>query len=331
MRRSVSGGPAGAPRSQPRCRSPKRVAAAVHRRLRFRQPYDWDSLIGFLTPRSTPGVELVTPSSYRRTISVGNRHGTLEVRPVPETFGLELRLRLPRPASELPAIVERVRRQFDLDADPETIGAHLRRDPELAELVRARPGLRIPGAWDGFEVAVRAILGQQVSVAGATTLAGRLAAVWGEPFAASREPGLELLFPPPERLAAADLAPLGMPRVRAEAIRRLAEEVLEGRVAFDGELEAETLMARMIEIPGIGDWTAHYVAMRALGAADAFPAGDLVLRRAFDGGTITAARLRRRAEPWRPWRAYAAVHLWSDAATATASSTASADRRRSGR
>jgi AraC family transcriptional regulator of adaptative response / DNA-3-methyladenine glycosylase II len=179
--------------------------------------------------------------------------------------------------------------------------------------VRQRPGLRIPGAWDGFELAVRAILGQQVSVRGATTLAGRLAAKFGAPLAETSEAGLTHLFPSAAVLATADVASIGLPRARAEAIRALARAVADGELAIDAGLELDALIEKLCEIPGIGPWTAHYVAMRACGETDAFPAGDLVLRRAY-GGARSEAALLAASEAWRPWRAYAALQLWAAAA-----------------
>jgi 3-methyladenine DNA glycosylase/8-oxoguanine DNA glycosylase len=184
----------------------------------------------------------------------------------------------------------------------------------LASLVRRRPGLRIPGVWDPFECAVRAVLGQQVSVRAATTLAGRLVEAFGRPL----EPlpagtGPHRLFPRPEDLASADLGSIGLTRARAATLRRLAAATATGELAFDGAEGAEELAARLVRLPGIGDWTAQYVAMRALGAPDAFPASDLgLLKAAGSGGEkTTPARLRRRAEAWRPWRAYAAICLWT--------------------
>ncbi len=219
-------------------------------------------------------------------------------------------------------MVERVHRMFDLDSDPRVINEVLRHDPLLAPLVRARPGARVPGAWDGFELAVRALLGQQVTVAGATTLAGRLCDAFGEPGPFSGT-GLSRLFPTPAALADGDVARIGMPRRRAEAIRTLAREVRDGRIVLEpsadpGETATRLEMAaRLGRIAGIGDWTVQYVAMRALRDPDGFPAGDLGLLRAVarslpegERRTLNASALARRAEAWRPWRAYAAIQLW---------------------
>jgi AraC family transcriptional regulator of adaptative response / DNA-3-methyladenine glycosylase II len=201
----------------------------------------------------------------------------------------------------------RVRHLFDLDAEPEAIAAHLGADPTVGPLVRRRPGLRVPGAWDGFELGVRAILGQQITVRAATELAGRLVAAFGAPLPAPSGP-LTHLFPTPERLVGADVAALGMPRARAATIQALAAATLADPHLFDPHRAPERLQA----IPGIGDWTAQYVAMRAGRDADAFPASDVGLQRALQAPARPTPRaLAARAEAWRPWRAYAALHLWT--------------------
>ena len=273
-------------------------------RLAFQPPLDWSGLLGFLAPRATPGVEAVAGGVYRRTIVLGDAAGTIAVRAAAGGPHLVMRVRRAR----LPEVVERARRLFDLDADPVRIADHLARSPELAPLVARRPGLRVPGAWDAFELAVRAVLGQQVTVRGATTLAGRLVRTFGKPLDRA-EDGLTHLFPRPEALADADLTAIGLPRARAATIRALAR----GEVALDASRGLEDAVARLTSVPGIGAWTAHYIAMRALGQPDAFPAGDLGLRRALGNGAgpLAPARVAERAEAWRPWRAYAAMHLWT--------------------
>jgi 3-methyladenine DNA glycosylase/8-oxoguanine DNA glycosylase len=207
-------------------------------------------------------------------------------------------------------VVERVRRVFDLGADPLRIATHLRRDGRLRPIVGKLGGLRVPGAWDPFELAVRAILGQQVSVRAATTLAGRLAARFGTPVALG--PGLTTLFPTPAMLADAPIETIGVPRARAATIRTLAEAVASGQLAFDASDGTEALAERLCALPGIGPWTAQYVAMRALGEPDAFPAGDLGVRAALGNGAgpIAAKDAATIAEAWRPWRAYAVMYLW---------------------
>jgi len=179
--------------------------------------------------------------------------------------------------------------------------------PVLAKRVEAEPGLRVPGCWNGFELATRAILGQQVSVKGATTLAGRVVKTFGQPFHGAS--GLTHLFPTPEVLAKARLASIGLPRARAETIQALARAVCSGQIRFDGIVDSEAFLTRLREIAGIGKWTAQYVAMRALGEPDAFPCGDLGLLHALK--LESSRELEERAEAWRPWRAYAAMYLWS--------------------
>jgi len=260
-------------------------------RLGYRPPFDWDSLAAFLAARAIPGVESVEDGEYRRNILLDGRPGAIAVRPSAEKNYLELQIRYPDPAA-LFRIVERVRQIFDLGADPGEVASHLKRHVRLKPMVRAFPGLRVPGCWDGFELSVRAILGQQVSVKGASTLAGRVAARFGSPFDGG------FLFPRPEILADADLAPVGLPRQRADSIRGLAASVALGEVRFDGSLPPEEFERAITRISGIGPWTAQYIAMR-LGEPDAFPAGDLYLR-----------AVAREAEAWRPWRAYAAMYFW---------------------
>ncbi len=209
-------------------------------------------------------------------------------------------------------MVQRVRRLFDLDADPLRIATDLGRDPDLARLVAARPGVRVPGAWDPFELAVRAVLGQQVSVKGATTLAGRLVQTFGKPVETTGSQGLTHRFPRADELADADLSGIGLPRARAATVRALAGAVASGELSLEGPGSLDA-MEELRSIEGVGDWTAQYVAMRALNEPDAFPAGDLGLRRAVShvDRIVTAAALARRAEAWRPWRAYAAMWLWT--------------------
>jgi AraC family transcriptional regulator, regulatory protein of adaptative response / DNA-3-methyladenine glycosylase II len=277
-------------------------------RLRYRPPYNWDGMLRFLAPRATPGVEVVESGSYRRSISLNGNHGWLEVSRDGGNDGLAVRVQFGDPRA-LFLIVERIRAMFDLNADWAAIAQGLAGDPVLAMRMEANPGMRVPGCWNGFEMAVRAILGQQITVKGATALAGRLALALGTPISASG--GVTHLFPPPEVLADAGLSAVGMPRARWETIRALARAVSDGQIRFEGIIDADDFLARMCEIPGIGKWTAQYVAMRALGEPDAFPSGDLGLLRAL--ALKSMRELERRAEAWRPWRAYAAMYLWTTA------------------
>ncbi len=274
--------------------------------LRFRPPYQWQSMLSFLAARAIPGVEFVDAHSYRRSICLEDQIGYFDVQFDAVHHALQVAIQFDDSRS-LFLIIERVRRMFDLGADPQTIAARLFTDESLASQVRAQPGLRVPGCWDGFELAVRAILGQQVTVKGASTLAGRLVASFGTPFHGAD--GVTYLFPRAEVLADADLSCIGLPKSRARTIRMLAVAVRDGVIRFNGIVHSEPLLARLCEVPGIGHWTAQYIAMRALGEPDAFPSGDLGLLRSLDVGSPT--ELERRAEAWRPWRAYAAMYLWT--------------------
>ncbi len=274
--------------------------------LRFRPPYDWSGMLSFLAPRATPGVEIVEQGSYRRSISLGKDDGYFEVSLAEQPETLRVRIQFPDPRA-LFLIVERIRRMFDLNADWQAIAARLHTDPALRRQLQARPGLRVPGCWDGFELTIRAILGQQVTVKGATTLAGRLVRAFGRPLPVPN--WLTHAFPRPEVLADAKLSAIGLTAARAETIRSLARAVSKGEINFDGVIDSEEFALRLCEIPGIGKWTVQYVAMRALGEPDAFPVGDLGLLRALQ---LTSPReLEARAEKWRPWRAYAALYLWN--------------------
>jgi AraC family transcriptional regulator, regulatory protein of adaptative response / DNA-3-methyladenine glycosylase II len=277
-------------------------------RLAYRPPYDWEAMLAFLRARATPGVELVDESRYRRTITIDGTHGTIDVSRLERGSALGVDVRFPNPRALL-SIVERVRRVFDLGADPTVITEHLGTDRLLRGPLSRHPGIRTPGAWDGFELAVRAILGQQISVRAATTIAGRLASTWGS--AVPGGEGLERLFPTPEQLAAAELERAGVMPTRAESIRSLAHAVMDGTVRLDARADGRAAVAALRALPGIGAWTAEYIAMRALGEPDAFPTGDLVLRRA--AGNLSASALDRRSEAWRPWRAYAVMLLWQAA------------------
>jgi AraC family transcriptional regulator, regulatory protein of adaptative response / DNA-3-methyladenine glycosylase II len=284
--------------------------------LRYRPPYDWPAMAAFLKARAIPGVEVVSSDRYARTIEIEGMHGVVAVEPVSGN-ALRTAIRFAR-LSALPAIVARLRRVFDLAADPQAIDAQLAEDLVLCPLVAARPGLRVPGAWDGFELAIRAVLGQQVTVAAAVGLAGKLVARCGQPLAAiGREmEGLTHVFPRPEHLASADLTALGMPRRRAATLRSLAAAVVADPQVLGGGRSLTDCVAQLRALPGIGEWTAQYIAMRELREPDAFPAGDIGLLHAMtdaEGNRPTPRELLARAERWRPWRAYAAQHLWASA------------------
>jgi AraC family transcriptional regulator of adaptative response / DNA-3-methyladenine glycosylase II len=307
------GRPPSALRTDSRATVPADPAGAVTVRLRYRPPYDWDGIRSFLAGRAIPGVEAVDGDTYARTIVIDGRHGAVSVRPAP---GDALLATVSFPViSALPLIVARLRRLFDLAADPETIASHLGEDPLLAPLVAARPGLRVPGAWDPFELAVRAILGQQVSVAAARKLAAQLTEGYGTTIDGSGGgiAGLTHLFPTPERLARSTLTAVRMPGQRKSAIRSLASAAAKQPALLTAGPGIDASVAALREVPGIGEWTAQYIALRALHEPDAFPAADAGLLRAVErltGSRPTPAELLARAERWRPWRAYAALWLW---------------------
>lgn len=284
---------------------------AITLKIPVRPPFDWPHMLGFLGKRAVPGMEMVEGDCYRRTISLGGLGGMLEIRPDLANNQLIARFALAE-MSYLQAAIERLRRLLDLSADPGEIAVQLGADPALAVSVSARPGLRVPGAWDPFELCVRAILGQQITVAGAVTLAGRLVKAFGAPLDKAPQPGLTHLFPTPEALAEADIAGIGMPGSRAATISALSAAFARGAFDFSAA-PAPQIVAQLRAIRGIGKWTAQYIAMRALGDPDAFPEGDVALVRAMAalGEDLDSDALTRRAEAWRPWRAYAAMHLWS--------------------
>ena len=302
-------------------------------RLGYRPPYDFASMLAFLQGRALPGVEVTDTHGYARAIpglGADAAPGWLRISAWPgREHALKLELHAPL-APRLFDIVARLRRMFDLDADPRAIAAALSSDPRLKPLLRKRPGLRIPSGWDGFEIAVRAILGQQVSVAAGRTFAARIAQCFGTPLPeAHAAHGLTHLFPTPQALADADLAEIGLTRARADTVRTISRALLDGRVDFNVERTLEEFVARWIVLPGIGPWTAHYIALRALGHPDAFPADDLVLQKAVpgDGTRMTAKALTTRADAWRPWRGYATLQLWRDAMTPAAGTNARSQHR----
>jgi len=281
--------------------------------LHYRAPYDWPAMLEFLRQRAIAGVERVAANSYARSVQLDGAQGTVTVEPT-DGNALRATVRFPK-LTALPAIIARLRRVFDLAADPVAIAAHLAKDRTLAPLIKSRPGLRVPGAWDGFELAIRAVLGQQISVAAAVRLAGRLVAAYGDRL---REPDGDLThaFPRPEALASADLSSLGMPRSRAAALSAIGAAAEADKHLFDANCELDDAVKRLRSIAGVGEWTAQYIALRQLREPDAFPAADLGLMRAIasrEGRDHSSSELLDRAHAWRPWRAYAAQHLWTSA------------------
>jgi|CXWL01.1.fsa_nt_gi AraC family transcriptional regulator of adaptative response / DNA-3-methyladenine glycosylase II len=273
--------------------------------LPYHPPYDWASLLGFLRMRSVPGVERAISECYRRTLRLGECAGWIEVENAPDQS--RLRVRAGSSLRPVAAQLERsVRRQFDVDRDPHAIAQ------VLGPLALNYPGLRVPGAIDGFEQGVRAILGQQISVAAATTLAGRIARQLGDVIATPHA-GLDRLFPTAQHVAALEpirLIELGIIGARARSIIAYADALSCGRLVLDEGVAIEATLEVLRALPGIGEWTAQYMALRCLSWADAFPHTDLIVRRQFPG--MTPREVLAAAEKWRPWRGYATLHLWKN-------------------
>ncbi|MCI5107740.1 MAG: helix-turn-helix domain-containing protein [Pseudomonadales bacterium] len=289
-----------------------RRQASLQLTLSYRPPFDWRAMLAFLAYRAIPGVEVVTDSSYARTFSIDGEQGHFEVRFGEQSHALQVQIVAPQ-SHQLTHIVDRIRSIFDLRADSAFIDENFSKDKLLGAVVKANPGLRVPGCWSGFEVAVRAILGQQVSVKAASTLVARVAARHGSSYHADDKPeGLDYVFPEAEQLVNADLNKLGIVGSRIAAIQALAGEVASGDLLMDCSVDSADFVARICEIKGIGEWTAQYIAMRALDDPNAFPHSDLILRRAAaaPGQTLTPKQLLVRAEAWQPWRAYAVILLW---------------------
>ena len=285
--------------------------------LPFKAPFDWPRLLRFFGGRATPGVEAVEDGAYRRAIDWTGDSGTLSVRLHPRKRCLVASIEGPV-SRHADALAVPIAKMFDLRADPKKIGAELSADPWLAPLVEAVPGLRVPGAWSGFELVVRAIVGQQVSVRAATTLIGRLVQRAGERIDGHPHENTAWRFPTPAALAAVDLAQIGMPGKRVAALQGFAHAVATGDVPVDSNaVDADSLRAALLALPGIGPWTVEYVAMRAWRDADAWPAWDLVLMQSItarDPSLVRPTQQRARTDAWRPWRAYAAMHLWNEVA-----------------
>ncbi len=297
---------------------------ALTLRLAYRPPLDFPAMLAFLQRRCIPGIEQIDATRYQRVIGPADKPSVITVTADPRRPELLLQLGQLDPRA-IPAVVRRVRRIFDLDADLRMVHAALATEPLLARGIAERPGLRVPGGWDGFEVAVRAVLGQQVSVAAAITLARRVVDRFGTPLEGVPV-GLDRQFPTPRQLAEAPLETIGLPRTRAATVRAVATAVAEGRLDFAAGQRLDAFIERCVALPGIGPWTAHYIALRALGLPDAFPAGDLVLQQVLGEGTRLSERATEaRSHPWRPWRAYAVLHLWHLASSVPSSSSTAGD------
>ncbi|HNV26166.1 MAG TPA: AlkA N-terminal domain-containing protein [Nitrospira sp.] len=288
--------------------------APVILQIPYRPPYDWAGMLQYLQARAIDGLEVVEKGVYRRSIYHEGLTGSITIQHRPDRASLLATIVFPS-VRALQSIVSRIRHQFDVAADIDAIAAHLLQDDALAALVSERPGLRVPGCWDGFELAVRAVLGQQISVSAARRLGGILVELWGDPLLNSDDSRLTRTFPTARCLATADLSRLGMPASRRATITALAQAATINPDLFTPGGAVEERLAQLRAIPGVGTWTADYIALRAFHEPDAFPATDLGLlrgaRQLKGGEPRTASRLLQRAEVWRPWRAYAAQYLWT--------------------
>ncbi len=292
-------------------RGAKALPAALAFELAYRPPYDWDAMLEFLGHRAIDGVEAVTRDAYVRSVAIVHRGttqvGRIEVRRAAKKPALRVSVS-PTLAAAIPAVLSRVKHAFDLACEPEVVAA------ALGALAAKRPGLRVPGTFDGFELGVRGVVGQQISVRAARTLLGRIARAFGEPVPAEEGEAALQVFPAAAKIAALgieDLAGVGMPRARARTLIALAQAVASGEIRLEPESDVDATIARLVALPGIGTWTANYIAMRALRWPDAFLASDLGVLKAM-GETKPAPALRK-SEAWRPWRSYAVIHLWKGA------------------
>jgi len=291
---------------------PSNVGDTSTLQLTYRSPYDWEAILNFLAARMMKDVEHITADYYARTVRLGKYTGWIQVAHAPEKRGLAVTFtHTLTPA--LPTLLGRLHDLFDLAARPDVVAKHLQKDKHLKPGIQKNPGLRVPGAFEGFEMAVRAILGQQITVKAATTLACRFADAFGEkihtPFAE-----LSRLSPLPERVAKAtvnDIAKLGIVSARAKSIIALAKAFTTGELRLEAGLNPEKTINQLVALPGIGQWTAHYIAMRALRWPDAFPKEDIAVRNNL--GHITASQAEDLSQAWRPWRSYAVMHIWASA------------------
>lgn len=298
--------------------APLTSASTFTLQLMYRPPFDWAGILAFLQMRALAGVECVRDDEYLRTVQLGEHVGWVRVRHAPEKRVLFVEVTHSL-TPVLPALLGRLRNLFDLSARPDVVAAQLSQDPLLAEAVARNPGLRVPGAFDGFELAVRAILGQQVTVKGATTLGARFANAFGESIE-TPHPELTRLAPTAERVANAsvdEIASLGIIQARSQSIIAIAQEVASGRLTLDAGADPERTIAQLVALPGIGQWTAHYIAMRALRWPDAFPKEDIALRKKLGG--VTAKRAEELSRAWSPWRSYATLHIWQSVAQTVSS------------
>ncbi len=278
--------------------------------ISYRPPYDWNGILRFLSMRRIKGVEWITDDFYARTVRIGNHCGWIRLTHAPQKNAVMMEF-THNLTMVLPVLIERMRNLFDLNARPDIVSGHLQKDKILKAAVQNNPGLRVPGAFDGFELAIRAILGQQVSVKAATTFACRLAVAFGD-LVSTPFPELSHLSPTAERIAACevdDIAKHGIVSARARSIIGLAQACASGSLILESGMHPENTVKQLDALPGIGPWTANYIAMRALRWPDAFPKEDIVIRKKLGG--CTAREADDISQAWRPWRSYAVLHIWN--------------------
>jgi AraC family transcriptional regulator of adaptative response / DNA-3-methyladenine glycosylase II len=282
--------------------------------LNYQTPFDWPMMLAFFRHRQIPGIEQVT-DTYQRTVALKQCRGWLEVKPIVGKNALQLSLQL-NDYSEINQIITRVRRMFDLDANMVEIAKHFTTDPIINPLFQQFNGLRLPGCWDIFEFSIRAILGQQISVKAATTLAGRIAAKHGEKLALE-PPNLNLAFPTPKALNNADFTEIGVTKTRHQTLTNWVAYFQDNEAEFQSPIDLSSFEKTLCQIKGIGPWTANYIAMRGLSLPDAFPAADLGIIKALNinENKPTIKQIAVMAQAWQPWRAYAAIYLWQSLST----------------
>jgi AraC family transcriptional regulator of adaptative response / DNA-3-methyladenine glycosylase II len=283
--------------------------------LSYHPPFNFRQVTGFLKPRAIPGVEFVDGHTYHRSISLGSASGFVALSCLENEPCVRLEIHFPD-QDTLPVIADMAKQMFDLDAPVNTIDDHLAKDSFLGPMVAQHPGMRVPGAFNPFELCIRAIIGQQISVKGATTIIGRIAERFGKTLNLKNPWGLKYLFPEPEKLVNADYEGIGLTKARIAAIRQFSAAVLRGQVDFHRPVDPELLRKALVRIKGIGEWTAQYILMRTIKHPDAMPFSDLGLLKAVspDNKPATEKQLKEMSSPWKPWRAYAAMHLWSSLA-----------------
>ena len=283
----------------------------VRTTLTYKPPFDWKSHLAFLRYRSIKGVEIVTGNRYARSISLDGLDGDFLVEFSEDNYNIEILINFPD-STQLYRIIDRIKSIFDLSADSKQIDNFLGKDEVLKPIVKKFPGSRVPGCWDGFEVAVRAVLGQQVTVKAASTLVSRIAEHHGRQYVSTMDE-LTYIFPDPVKIQKAKMDGLGIVTQRIAAIRGIADQVTRGTMIINSTVDTREFVEQICEIKGIGEWTAYYIAMRALNDSDAFPYSDLILRRAMnDDEKLTAKKLLKHSKIWQPWRAYSAILLWKN-------------------